>query len=185
MKPIAASIRSGLGAKNDELKAALINKLAELETSVARASELARAAQAYGEYLENISELLWLSRRLQRVVNDNKDDLEQAGTERYAVNWKLVDTVLEMIDARSEVPRKGWMGLDAWYYKDDEKPMHGLLHGFSTAYNKATGTAKYRKPHDLEYHVAAMVSSLQEAETLIRTTVYDRILGTLQQLNNG
>jgi hypothetical protein len=180
--PLVEDIRSGLGARNNQAKKALTEKLGRVEASLGQVGELAKAAEAYGKSLENVLELLWLCQRAERLVHDNSQDFGKKTSPNYAASWRVLDTLFETIESRSEVPRKAIMGLSAWYDERDRAQMDLLLNDFTAAFERASLYTRRRDASDLAGELEDMVKPLQRADTLLRSTVYDKILPTLQSL---
>ena len=180
---LVQTIRSGLVARNDEVKKQLTTSLTELKQNLEHARELARMAEVYSRTHENILELLWLCRRAERFLRDNLDDCRNRTCANYTGNWKVLDVIFETIDSNRDSPRKVVMDRAEWYDKDDKAQVELLLHQFTSHYDQASACVRNKVADDLLHELRDMTSPLQDAETLLRTTVYEKILMALQKMS--
>jgi hypothetical protein len=178
------AIRSGLMTKNDETKQQLAESLKQLQQNLQHAGELSHAAEGYFQTYENILELLSLSRRLERFLKDNLDDLRDRRNSNYAGGWKVLEAMFETIDSRREAPQKVVLDRAQWYDKDDKAQIELLLQQFTSAYERASTHLRHRIADDLQFELQATTRYLQDVHTLLRSTLYDKILKTLQKLGS-
>ena len=100
------AIRSGMMAKNEEAKEQLTESLKQIEQNLQHAGELSLAAESYFQTYENIVELLSLSRRAERFVKDNIDELRDRSDPNYNGDWRVLEAMFETIDSRRDAPQK-------------------------------------------------------------------------------
>jgi len=182
--PLIQTIRSGMLARNDEAKQQLATKLNQLQQNIQHAGELARVAEEYSRTLENVLELLWLCRRAERFLNDNLDDCRKRNSGNYAGNWKVLEAIFETINSNSDTLRKVVMDRAKWYDEKDKAQIELLYGKFQSAYDRASTDVRNKVADELLYELRSMTGLLQEVETLLRDTVYDKILRTLQKLGS-
>lgn len=180
--PIVQTIRSGVMARNKEAQEKLTKSLKELQQNLQHAGELAQRTEEYLRTHENILELQWLCRRAEGFLKDNLDDCRSRNSANYTGNWNVLDTMFQTIDTNREASRKVVMNRAEWYDERDKDQIEILLQQFTSAYDKAAAHVKHQVASDLLHELHSMTSALQDAETLLRNTIYNRILRTLQKL---
>ena len=176
------AIRSGWMAKNDEAKEQLAESLKQLQESLQHAGELSLAAESYFQTYENIVELLSLSRRAERFLKDNMDELRDRRNPNYEGDWRVLEAMFETIDSRRDAPQKVVLDRAQWYDKDDKAQIELLLQQFTASYERASTHLRHKVADDLAYELQGTNRSLQDSYTLLRNTLYDKILRTLQKL---
>ncbi|GEM_PF-2309125 len=180
--PVIQTIRSGIMARNEKAKQQLTESLKQLQQNLQHTGELARMAEVYSRTHENVLELLWLCRRAERFLKDNLDECRDRNSANYAGNWKVLDAMFETIDSNRDSPRKAVMDRGEWYDESDKRQIELLLQQFTSAYERASVCVRTKVADDLLHELRGMTGPLQDAETLLRNTVYDEILRTLQKL---
>lgn len=178
----ARGIRSGFRAKNEEARRELETKLAELGRALDHAGKLAHAAEAYSRTLENIVALLQACKRVQDFVQANLEDLSESSRGDYDADWRVIDAMFDAIRENQSVPRAVLLDRAEWYDKDDKNQIELRLGDFSGAFRDASKSARNRFVRDLENELRGMISPLEDVEFLLRATVYDKILRTLEEI---
>ncbi len=174
------SIQSGKRVQNDEVKKALLDRLDGLEMSIRHVGALADAAEDYGRALENVNELLTLCRRAERILAD-AGRLPADGEEAQSI-WRILDTLLQTIAARSDVPQQSTLGRVPWFDDQDEGQMAIYVNQFTRAYERMSTSVEHRMVNGLQDQVRDMVANLEGMGQILKTTMYDKILRALQGL---
>lgn len=176
-------IQSGRHADNEEARNALAGQVSELEASLKQVGELAGVAESYGRALEDVLELLWLSERAQQVVEEQiQDGVSGSGSPGQETGWAVFNDLWSRIDRGRDPVRKSTMGLSNWFDGNDAGQMTGIFKRFDQHYFSASAFARGKQSAPLADQLRAMVIELRDAVTLLRNTLYDRILRTLQTL---
>jgi hypothetical protein len=182
MMPIVQTIRPGFMARNKKTQEKLMKSLKELQQNLQHAGELAQRTEEYLRTHENILELQWLCRRAESFLKDNLDDCRSRTSANYAGNWNVLDTMFQTIGASRDAPQKVVMDLGEWYDEKDKNQIGLLLQQFTSAYDRAAAHVKHHVASDLLYELHSITSSLQDAEIVLRNTIYNRILKALKTL---
>lgn len=180
--PIVRTIRSGMMARNEEAKKQLMQSLEGLQQNLEHVGELAQVAEGYLQTLENVLELRYLCGRVEGFLKDTLDECRSRDSANYVGNWRVLEAMFQIIDSSRDAPRKVVLDRAEWYDKSDKDKIELLLQQFTAAYERAAAHARNKIADDLLYELRGMISPLQDAETLLRNTVYDKILRTLQKL---
>ncbi len=180
--PIVESIRSGVMARNDEQKQKLAQKLELLEQNLQRAGQLSQVAESYFQTQENILELLALCRRAEVFLKDNLAESRDRSSADYTLNWKVLDGIFETIDSNREAPRKVVLDRSEWYDSSDKDKIELLLQQFTSSFERASTNVRNKLADDLLFELRGMTNHLQDVETLLRNSLYNKILRALQTL---
>lgn len=180
--PVVRAIRSGVMARNEEAKRQLMQSLEQLQQNLQHAGELAQVAEGYFQTLENVLELRSLCGRTEGFLKDNLNECRNSDSANYAGNWRVLEAMFQTIDSNRDAPRKVVLARAEWYDERDRDQIGLLLQQFTAAYERAAAHARNKIADDLLYELRGMISPLQDSETLLRNTVYDKILRTLQKL---
>jgi len=180
--PIVQTIHSGIIARNKKAQDKLMQRLKELQQNLQHVGELGQRTEDYLRTHENILELQWLCSRAESFLKDNLDDCRSRTSTNYAGNWNVLDTMFQTIDTNREASRKVVMDLAEWYDEKDRNQIELLLQQFTSAYDRAATHVRHQVPSDLLYELRGMTSALQDAETVLRNTIYNRILRALKTL---
>jgi hypothetical protein len=178
----AKSIRSGFRARNEEARRELETRLAELGRALDHAGALARAAEAYSRTLENIVSLLQACGRVRDFLQANLEDLSESSGADYHADWRVVDAMFDAIRENQSVPRAVLLDRAEWYDQEDKDKIELRLSDFNGAFRDASKSARNRFVRDLENELRGMISPLEDVEFLLRATVYDKILRTLEEI---
>jgi hypothetical protein len=185
MVPFVKTISSGIFfRRNEEAKRQLTEKLQEIQQHLRNAGNLAQVAEMYSRTHENVLELLWLCRRAERFLSDNLDDFRNRSNASYAGNWKVLDTLFETIDSSRDAPRKAVLDRGEWYDATDKAQVELKLQEFTSAYERASVGVRSKAADELLPELRGMTRPLLDAENLLRSTVYDKILRSLQRLSS-
>lgn len=182
MVPIVQTIRSGVMARNKEMKQQIMQSLEELQHNLQHAGELAQVVEGYFRTHENVLELRSLCSRAEDFLRDNLDECRSRQSANYTGNWNVLYTMFQTIDANRDVSRKVVMDRAEWYDGKDRDQIELLLQQFTSAYDRAETLVRQKSATDLLHELRSMTSALQDAETLLRNTIYDKILKALQKL---
>jgi hypothetical protein len=90
--------------------------------------------------------------------------------------------MFETIDSSQESPRKALAARLRYYDKEDQGRLDTHLNEFTMAYTRGAMCVRGKRADDLVAEMRQMIQPLQEAQTVLRSTLYDRILQTLQGL---
>lgn len=178
---LVRGIRSGVMARNDEVRARLQERLTSLEQSLADAGRLAAVAEAYTRTNEKVVDLQAACRRVDRFLRDNMSALADGGSS-YDADWRLLDTLFDAVSERRDVPRSAVLDRSEWYDVEDRAKIDMRLNHFSDAYARASVAINGKAARDTHTYVRTMIEALDDVETLLETTIYDKVLRTLQDL---
>ena len=178
------SIRSGKMARKEEeeAKQQLVGSLEQLQKNLQHTGELAQAAEEYFKALENVLELRSLCERAEGFLKDTLNECRNRDSANYAGNWRVLEAMFQTIDRNSHASRKVVLDCAEWYDQSDKDKIEIYLQQFTAAYERASAYARNNIADDLLHELRGMISSLQNAETLLRNTVYNKIMRTLQKL---
>jgi hypothetical protein len=179
---LVSGIRSGMLAKNDAQKRALEQKLGELEQSLHRAGELAWVAAAYSRTYEEVTELLQSCRRADRFVRDNMEVLASAKDADHRAGWKLLDAIFDGVGEKREAPIGTMLDRDEWYDQQDKAQIEMRLRDFVVAFERGSVSIRTKAARDVAADLRAMIAPLEEVEAVLQSTIYDKVLRTLQRL---
>ena len=179
---LVARIGEGFFRRENGAKRELQEKLAELEESLDHGSDLARVAGAYLRVHEKVATLLHLCKRTDAVLRATVDDLEDDRSPAYDAAWRVMQTLFESIGDNRDVPRSVLLDRAEWYDVQDKAQIELRLNDFSFAYAAAADSVRSKLVRDARRDLETMVRSLEDVETLLRTTVYDKILRALEAL---
>ncbi|RMF29186.1 MAG: hypothetical protein D6759_14415 [Chloroflexi bacterium] len=182
--PLVQTIRSGFRANNEEAKQHLSERLKQLQQNLQQAGQLARVAEAYLRTYEDVLELVWLCRRAERFLKGNLDNCRNRDNPDYLGCWNVLDAMFETIDSNRDTPRKAVMDRARWYDEEDKKQIEILFQQFTQAYERASVCVRTKVADDLLHELRGMTRSLQDAEALLQSTLYDKILRALQALGS-
>jgi hypothetical protein len=179
---LVGKIRSGWRDDNDKVRAELEAALEDLDGRLQSAGELAWVAAAYSRTRESIVGLLGSCKRAERFIRDNMDDLTDASSPQYEANWRLLDMMFEGIGEASEVPRKAVLDRAEWYDERDKDQIDLRLNDVVRAYTEAAKSVRTKAARDAQGELGDMIRPLEDVDTMLRDTLYDEVLRTLQQL---
>jgi len=180
--PLVQSMSSGIFAQNKKAKQQLVERLDEAQKLLRQTGELAAVAADYCRTHEDVLQLLWRCREAEQCLKDNLDACRDRQSMDYAGKWQLLEAMFQNIDRDADVPRKVMMDRAAWYQIEDRTQIPMLLQQFTGAYNRALGCIHAGNVDVLGREISDMVGRLQEVETGLRITLYDRILEELKRL---
>jgi hypothetical protein len=171
----------GLFTNNEKAKEELGKKLAELQANLEAAGKLSEAAEAYSRTRENVLELLWLCRRAQRFVDDY---LEQKPADNEdPMFWRVLEEIFQFIESSRETPLKVMFSRADWFDEQDKGQMETLLNQFNHGYTTAVTFLRVKRPSELSQELRVMTARLQEADSLLQGTLYDKILRGLKKIS--
>ena len=180
--PLVKAIRSGFMTKNQEAKDQLEKGLGALQKSLKDAGALAQVAESYFRTHENILELRSLCGRAQTFLEDNLNDCSNRTNAGYTGNWNVLNTMFQNIDANRDEPRKVVLDRAEWYDVEDKNQIELLLQQFNDAHTEATVQVRQKLAIELRSSLRRMTSALNDTESLLRSTIYDKILRGLQKI---
>ena len=181
-RPLIEMIRSGRHADTEQARQALAERVTRLEESLRQVGVLATIAASYGKALEDVLELLWLCERAQQVLTQTLDHADEVQESDHERGWVAFETLWAVLESRREIVRRSTLGLSSWYDNDDAGRMLVFLNRFNENYASASAFARSRQSSPLSDRVRSMTAELRDAEAVLRSTLYDRILATLQAL---
>ncbi len=179
---IVQTIRSGMMARNDEAKQKLEDSLKQIQDNLKLTGKLAQAAEAYARTLEDVLELLALCRRADDVLKENLESCRDRNHPNYASTWRVLDEIFRNIDNNRDTARKVIAGRQEWYDQQDKIQIEDRLNQFNQAYSSALADVRVKSADELSRDLRGMNGNLQDTELFLRSTVYDKILRTLQDL---
>ncbi|SMC24381.1 hypothetical protein SAMN02746041_01978 [Desulfacinum hydrothermale DSM 13146] len=180
--PLVDSIKSGWLARNESTKKELQETIDKLRQAVRDTGTLAHHIEGYLRTLENIKELLFICKRVEHLVTDNLTALRNRTDIYYQSTWDLVDLLMESLDRERTTSRMAFLDRISWYDDKDKHQMEMLLRQFAQAFERASGHRETRAADNLLYRMQDMTGTLQNAEALLKDTIYDKSLRTLQSL---
>jgi hypothetical protein len=80
------------------------------------------------------------------------------------------------------VIRRAALGLDKWYDQRDESSMKGVLKNLADARTGVGNFMKLEAMGEVARKLEEMITQLKDMETLISSTLYDKVLHALQNL---
>lgn len=179
---LAGKIRSGLRADNEEAKAELAEKLAELQRSLSDSGKLAEVAERYMRIHQDIRQLLDEVERAQHLVGDNLDEFRNASSARHAAGWRVLETMFSTIDGVRHPVHEAVFNRIDWVDERDKEQIQPQLLEFDSSYRAAEQALRLRGASEVRNALDLMVRPLQKAETLVRSSLYGEILPALQSV---
>lgn len=180
--PVVQEIRVGMFGQNKKAQEQLTKNLEELQSNLKQIGELAQITEGYFQTLENVLELQSICSRTEGFLKDTISECRNSESINYKGNWRVLDTLFQVIDSNREAPKKVILARAEWYDKKDKEQIELLLQQFNAAYERATISVRGYLADDLLYELRSMTSLLQDVITLLRNTVYNTILKALQKL---
>lgn len=180
--PLIETIRSGWRAQNDAVKQQLTAKVEQLGRAIHDTGALAHVIENYLQNLENIKELLFLCKRMEHLMDENIKALRNRMDPHYQSTWRTLDLLMENLDRERSTSRKAFLDRIPWYDDQDRHQMDLLLGQFSQAFERASAHRETRAVDNLLHRIRALTSTLLDAEALLKHTIYEKGLKTLQSL---
>lgn len=174
------NLRDGLGGNAKEKKAQLTAQVAELEGKLAQVGELASIGEAYARSHEDILDLLFLCRRAQRVLVESARECEDPESPGHDAAWRVLDTLFDAMDL--DVVQRVATERQDWYDDGDRVRIDGWLRDFGAAFARRGTSLRVRSAAELRSDVESMRKALSETESLLKSTLYDRILRPLARM---
>ena len=179
---LAGDIRGGMFGNADRVKDELAGKVQELDETMKQVGQLATVARAYLATHNNVVETLSLTRRAERVLRESMDDLRTGQGAVAEAAWRLVESIFDSIDESRDTAIKVMYDRQSWYDPQDRAQLDALFNESTLSFERARTGVRNRYAGDLNFHVQAMADQLLKAETLLRSTIDEKILATSQGL---
>lgn len=178
---LVETIRS-FSRRNEKVRDELTAKLQSIEQQLASIGKVAEVAESYLKTYDNIGDLLSTSEELIQFVKDSGPDLGDSRNASYARDWERIASVYRRIGEDSDAPQKVMLDRAQWYDERDKIQIAGKLRDFSSAYDRAKGFVEGRKMEGVKSELEQMILPLNQAHTLLSSTLYEQILPSLQHL---
>jgi hypothetical protein len=190
----AKGVVQGIGAVVDALKGGVFGgnakekreelaaRVEELRTALANVTKLGRIGDAYVRSHEDVLGLLALVRRAEQFLNDASDALEVKSRDGYQVSWRILDTVFDGMN--TDLVRRVRNDRQEFFDREDQVKIEGWIDQFSEANTKAAIHLQTRSSVELRHDVDDMKANLENVESLLRSTVHDRILRAFQDVGS-
>jgi hypothetical protein len=174
-----SNIRGGAfgGAKKKAEAAA--SELAQLKTNLASVGALARFAESYLRLHEDLTQLLDVTERLHRTVEESRPVLEAAGSEQRKVKWETVAELNATTTERAAVVRRVIRGDEEYFDDHDRTAIELELEEVSHDLVRIDELIKGKNAADLQRELAGVITTIRNTSERTQATL-GRILGALR-----
>ena len=177
------ALRTGVFARNDDLKKKLEAQLQELRNSLHHAGQIATLAAEYAQAHQKVRALTELCNRANLFLRDNMDSLCEHDDPNYLSDWRVLEMIFDGIRDNQDVPRLAALDRANWYDDQDRAQIDMRLEDERRAYDQAADAVARKAARDLERHVKAMIDSLAQVNLMLENTLYAKMFDALKALD--
>ncbi len=177
------ALRTGVFARNDDLKKKLEKQLEELRNSLHHAGQIATLAAEYAQAHQKIRALTELCNRANLFLRDNMDSLCERADSNYLSDWRVLEMVFDGIRDNQDVPRLAALDRANWYDDQDRAQIDMRLEDERAAYAKAAEAVGRKAARDVEREVKTMIDSLAQVNLMLEDSLYGKMFDALKALD--
>jgi hypothetical protein len=180
LKSVDSIRRSWISDGNTRIQAQLKAELEDLRTKLTSIGELAEAASAYLDALEQVNTLRVDVLVLDRFLDYSSDALNNHLSPAYSVAWRTVDSLLDALDRNRRLPMQAHLNRQQWFDTADHQMIGSRLSDVNRIYAVLAERVADRRYDDVRSQVTEVGRTLHEIEELVHGTLDGQILRGLQ-----
>jgi hypothetical protein len=180
LKAVDSIRRNWLSEGNARAKAQLKADLEELGDKLTSIGQLAHAASAYLDALDQVGKLGVDVLILDQFLDYSGDALRNHLSPSYTAAWRTVDTLLDAVDRDRGLPMQAHLNRKRWFDSADHQMIGSRLNDVNRTYAVLAERVADRRYDDVRSRLAELERTLREVQELLHDTLDGQILRGLQ-----